>query len=130
MYSSILRFVKANRPAARFANRVERTTPSIVQPAAAQVNAETEAENRTHQGRSDSPADPMAEDCPISDEGGVTSIYAASSGSNQGAPMADKSPRQHLSKQADKSLKEKRAEKHAKTDAKKNTEGLPPGKKH
>jgi hypothetical protein len=44
--------------------------------------------------------------------------------------MADKSPRQRLSKQADKSLKEKRAEKHAKTDAKKNTENLPPGKKH
>ena len=32
--------------------------------------------------------------------------------------MADKSPRQHLSKKAGKSLKEKRAEKHAKADAK------------
>jgi hypothetical protein len=31
--------------------------------------------------------------------------------------MADKSPRQHMSKQAGKSLKEKRAEKHAKADA-------------
>jgi hypothetical protein len=41
--------------------------------------------------------------------------------------MADKSPRQHLSKQAGKSLKEKRAEKHAKADANKNE--MPPGKK-
>ena len=32
--------------------------------------------------------------------------------------MADKSPRQHMSKKAGKSLKEKRAEKHAKSDAK------------
>ena len=32
--------------------------------------------------------------------------------------MADKSPRQHLSKKTGKSLKEKRAEKHAKADAK------------
>ncbi|GAB3594774.1 hypothetical protein GCM10027446_19070 [Angustibacter peucedani] len=32
--------------------------------------------------------------------------------------MADKSPRQHLSKKAGKSLKEKRADKHAKSDAK------------
>ncbi|MCW2811120.1 MAG: hypothetical protein JWP61_1578 [Friedmanniella sp.] len=31
--------------------------------------------------------------------------------------MADKSPRQHLAKKAGKSLKEKRADKHAKTDA-------------
>ncbi|WP_281390769.1 hypothetical protein [Nocardioides mesophilus] len=43
--------------------------------------------------------------------------------------MADKSPRQHLSKKAGKSLKEKRADKHAKTEASK-TEFLPPGKKH
>lgn len=32
--------------------------------------------------------------------------------------MADKSPRQHLSKKAGKSLKEKRAEKHAKAETK------------
>ena len=32
--------------------------------------------------------------------------------------MADKSPRQHLTKKAGKSLKEKRADKHAKADAK------------
>ena len=32
--------------------------------------------------------------------------------------MADKSPRQHLTKKAGKSIKEKRAEKHAKTDPK------------
>ena len=35
-----------------------------------------------------------------------------------GAAMADKSPRQHLAKKAGKSIKEKRAEKHAKADAK------------
>ena len=44
--------------------------------------------------------------------------------------MADKSPRQHLSKKAGKSLKEKRAEKHLKTEAKSKTEIVPPGKKH
>lgn len=43
--------------------------------------------------------------------------------------MADKSPRQHLSKKAGKSLKEKRAEKHAKAEAKNKTEIVPPGKK-
>jgi len=43
--------------------------------------------------------------------------------------MADKSPRQHMSKQAGKSLKEKRAEKHAKADGNKNNEILPPAKK-
>jgi hypothetical protein len=32
--------------------------------------------------------------------------------------MADKSPRQHMAKKAGKSIKEKRAEKHAKADAK------------
>lgn len=32
--------------------------------------------------------------------------------------MADKSPRSHMSKKADKSIKEKRAVKHAKSDAK------------
>jgi hypothetical protein len=43
--------------------------------------------------------------------------------------MADKSPRQHLSKKAGKSLKEKRAEKRAKQDAKTRIEDLPPGRK-
>jgi hypothetical protein len=42
--------------------------------------------------------------------------------------MADKSPRQHLSKKAGKSLKEKRAEKHAKAEARDKTQILPPGK--
>ena len=44
--------------------------------------------------------------------------------------MADKSPRQHMSKKAGKSLKEKRAEKHAKADAKSKIEIVAPGKKH
>lgn len=44
--------------------------------------------------------------------------------------MADKSPRQHMSKKAGKSLKEKRAEKNAKADATNRTEIVPPGKKH
>jgi len=46
--------------------------------------------------------------------------------------MADKSPRQHLSKKTGKSLKEKRAEKHAKADAKTaqgKIEIVPPGKR-
>lgn len=42
--------------------------------------------------------------------------------------MADKSPRQHLSKKAGKSLKEKRAEKRAKQGAKTRSEGEPPGR--
>ena len=42
--------------------------------------------------------------------------------------MADKSPRQHLSKKAGKSLKEKRAEKHAKAEARDKTQILPPNK--
>jgi len=50
--------------------------------------------------------------------------------STQGATMADKSPRQHLSKKAGKSLKEKRAEKHAKTEGKNKPEIVPPTKKH
>lgn len=32
--------------------------------------------------------------------------------------MADKSPRQHMAKKASKSIKEKRADKHAKSEAK------------
>jgi hypothetical protein len=43
--------------------------------------------------------------------------------------MADKSPRQHLSKKAGKSLKEKRADKRAKADAKSRTDVVPPGRK-
>ena len=43
--------------------------------------------------------------------------------------MADKSPRQHLSKKAGKSLKEKRADKHAKSEAKQKTEIVPPAKR-
>ncbi|MGI8434252.1 MAG: hypothetical protein ACR2LE_05885 [Nocardioidaceae bacterium] len=44
--------------------------------------------------------------------------------------MADKSPRQHLSKKAGKSLKEKRADKHAKADAKNRPDIIAPSKKH
>ncbi len=44
--------------------------------------------------------------------------------------MADKSPRQHMSKKTGKSLKEKRAEKHAKAEAKDHhIEIVPRGKK-
>jgi hypothetical protein len=46
-----------------------------------------------------------------------------------GVAMADKSPRQHLSKKAGKSLKEKRADKHAKANAKDKTEIVPPSKR-
>ena len=44
--------------------------------------------------------------------------------------MADKSPRQHLSKKAGKTLKEKRSEKHAKAEAKNRIDSTPPAKKH
>lgn len=43
--------------------------------------------------------------------------------------MSDKSPRQSMTKKAGKSLKEKRADKHAKADAKNHIEIVPP-KKH
>ncbi|HEX6326945.1 MAG TPA: hypothetical protein VFZ72_10270 [Jiangellaceae bacterium] len=43
--------------------------------------------------------------------------------------MADKSPRQHMSKKAAKSLKEKRADKRAKANAKDKIEILPSTKK-
>jgi len=43
--------------------------------------------------------------------------------------MADKSPRQHLSKKAGKSLKEKRADKHAKSDSGNKIEIVPRGPK-
>ena len=42
--------------------------------------------------------------------------------------MGDKSPRQHLSKKSGKTLKEKRAEKHAKHDSKSKIEIIPPKK--
>ncbi len=44
--------------------------------------------------------------------------------------MADKSPRQHMSKKAGKSLKEKRVEKHLKAESKQKAQILPPGKQH
>lgn len=44
--------------------------------------------------------------------------------------MADKSPRQHMSKKAGKSLKEKRAEKHAKAEAKNKRIEIIPHDKH
>ncbi len=44
--------------------------------------------------------------------------------------MADKSPRQNLTKKVGKSLKEKRADKHAKADAKAHPTIIPPGKGH
>lgn len=44
--------------------------------------------------------------------------------------MADKSPRQHMSKKAGKSLKEKRADKRAKSDTGASSEIFSPGKKH
>ncbi len=43
--------------------------------------------------------------------------------------MADKSPRQHLSKKAGKTLKEKRADKQQKAGAKNRLEVNPPTKK-
>ncbi len=42
--------------------------------------------------------------------------------------MADKSPRQHLTKKAGKSIKEKRADKHAKAGAKNKIDIVPPKK--
>jgi len=42
--------------------------------------------------------------------------------------MADKSPRQHLSQKPGKSIKEKRADKHAKADAKNHPAVVPPTK--
>lgn len=43
--------------------------------------------------------------------------------------MADKSPRQHLSKKSGKSIKEKRADKAAKANAKDSSAIVPPTKK-
>jgi hypothetical protein len=44
--------------------------------------------------------------------------------------MADKSPRQHLTKKSGKSLKEKRAAKNAKADGKNKIDIVPQSKKH
>lgn len=44
--------------------------------------------------------------------------------------MADKSPRSHMSKKTGKTLKEKRAAKHAKAEAKNKIEIIPIEKKH
>jgi hypothetical protein len=41
--------------------------------------------------------------------------------------MADKSPRQHMSKKSGKSLKQKRAEKQLKAESGKKTQIVPPG---
>jgi len=43
--------------------------------------------------------------------------------------MNDKSPRHSMSKKSGKSIKEKRADKHAKADAKKRTDFIPPSSK-
>lgn len=43
--------------------------------------------------------------------------------------MADKSPRQHMSKKSGKSLKEKRADKRAKAEEKNKTDVVPTTKK-
>lgn len=43
--------------------------------------------------------------------------------------MADKSPRQQMSQKAGKSLKEKRADKHAKAEAKDKPQIIPPSKR-
>ncbi|MGI8902054.1 MAG: hypothetical protein ACR2HA_14215, partial [Nocardioides sp.] len=60
---------------------------------------------------------------------GVPWPHGAICGSAEESYMADKSPRQNLSKKAGKSLKEKRADKHAKADAKNHPEVIPPTKK-
>ena len=44
--------------------------------------------------------------------------------------MADKSPRQHLTKKSGKTLKEKRAAKHAKAETKDKIEIIAPNRKH
>ncbi|KRF36181.1 hypothetical protein ASG94_01480 [Nocardioides sp. Soil805] len=62
--------------------------------------------------------------------GGVLWPHGAIQASDQGVPMADKSPRQGMSKKSGKSIKEKRAEKHAKAaGASTAVEGLTPKKK-
>jgi hypothetical protein len=58
---------------------------------------------------------------------GVPWQHGAVQASNQGATMADKSPRQGMSKKSGKSLKEKRADKRAKNAPSESI--MPPGKK-
>ena len=60
---------------------------------------------------------------------GVLSKLRSSPGFNPEVAMADKSPRQHLSKKAGKSIKEKRADKQAKADATNRIEIVPPKKR-
>ena len=56
--------------------------------------------------------------------------HGAIQASDKGAPMSDKSPRQGMSKKSGKSIKEKRADKHAKAAVKSGTpEPLMPRKK-
>ena len=56
--------------------------------------------------------------------------HGAIQASDQGAPMSDKSPRQGMTKKSGKSLKEKRADKHAKAAGKGDTsEPLMPKKR-
>jgi hypothetical protein len=57
---------------------------------------------------------------------GVPSPPGSDLASTKEPTMADKSPRQHMSKKAGKSIKEKRAEKHAKAAAKSKIEIVPP----
>lgn len=68
--------------------------------------------------------------CVIDTDPAYCRTCGAKPDSNQGAIMADKSPRQHMSKKAGKSLKEKRVEKQAKAAGKNKIEIVPPGKKH
>jgi hypothetical protein len=60
---------------------------------------------------------------------GVLLTRGASEAPDEGAAMADKSPRQHMSKKAGRSLKQKRAEKRTKADAKSRIEIVPPEQK-
>jgi hypothetical protein len=70
--------------------------------------------------------DPIPGTRPVeADRCGVRSEGEAGQASERGATMADKSPRQHLSKKAGKSIKEKRAEKHAKASEAAHPEIIP-----
>lgn len=55
--------------------------------------------------------------------------HGANQAPHQGATMADKSPRQHLSKKAGRSLKQKRADKRARAEGKSRTETVTPDRK-
>lgn len=72
----------------------------------------------------DSPAVDSTEGPP--ERAGVVWWRGVNQAPEQGAAMADKSPRQHMSKKAGKSLKEKRADKRAKLDAKNQSPTVPP----